>query len=322
MNLLPKIDAQWKQLEKVAGSIAATPGTEIHTAISRLIAAIDQVSTCFTRVNEGAQHRQELVEIHCSQRNQPTLAMHEEYHEINAQLIADLTSYFSMVKTFLNSLALFIKEMIPQSKLRGLRFKSFGSLVESAKRTVASNMPNKELRQIIASKGAEFENKYVQYRDKHIEHPGKLTDKSISSANGVPNIIHYDRKAKTDCEEGKQTDEVHTREECITITSPEGYNLTFFHIAPSKDLDETSSINNGQSIGTPYDSTGLHFKKYGYHYHVFSSPEIEESLIEQTAPGGAILTTSPDPYEAMLYLGELTELILEIVFYENDCFNA
>ena len=318
MDLLPKIDEQWKRLEKLVDGISATPGTEIHTAISRIISAIDQVSICFRRVNEGATRRQQLVEKHCSQHNQLTLEMHEEYHEINTLLISDINSFFSMIKTFLNSLALFLKEVIPQSELRGLRFKSFGSLVESAKRTAESNLPNKELRQIIASKGAEFENKYVEYRDKQLEHPGKLTDKSTSSANGVPKIIHYDRKTNIDHGETKKTDEIRTSEECITIMSPEGYKLTYFHIAPSEDLDKSPSINQGQPIGTPYDSSGLHFKKYGYHYHVFSSPEIESSLIEQTAPGGVILASSPDPYEAILYLGMLTESILRIIIPENE----
>lgn len=324
MDLLTKINAQWGNLEKLVDGISATSGSENHTAISRIVSALNQVSICFRRVNEGDMRRQQLVERHCSQDqyNQLTLAMHEEYHEINTLLISDINTLFSMIKTYLNSLALFIKEVIPQSQLRGLRFKSFGSLVESAKRTAESNLPNKALRGLIASKGAEFENRYVGYRDKQLEHPGKLTDKSISSTNGVPKIIHYDRKTIIDHGETKEPDIFHDRKECITIMSPEGYKVTYFHIAPFGDLDKSPSINQGQPVGTPYDSTDLHFKKYEYHCHIFSSSEIASSLMEQTAQGGEIFASSPDPYEAILSLGKLTESILRIIISGNERFNA
>jgi hypothetical protein len=322
MDLLPKIDKQWKCLEELVDSVSQHQGSQFQTALSRIISALNQVGICFRRINEQAMRRQELLERHCNEEKQPTLAIHEEYHEINVLLLSDINSFFSMIKTYLNSLALFIKEIIPQSQLRGLRFRSFGSLVESAKRTAESNLPNSKLRRWLAKNGANFETNFVEYRDKQLEHPGKLTDKSISSANGVPKLIHYDRLTKIDHEETKKPDEIHTREECITIMSQEGYKVTFFHIAPSEDLDKSSLIKQDQPIGTPYDSTGLHFKKYGCHYHVFASPEIESSLMEQTAPGGEIFASSPDPYEAILYLGKLTDSILRIIISENECFNA
>ena len=75
-------------------------------------------------------------------------------------------------------------------------------------------------------------------------------------------------------------------------------------------------------MGKPCDSTGTHFKKYGTHYHVFESPEIEESVAEKAAPGGSFFTTSPNPYEAILSLGELTESIILLTIEAHTKINA
>ena len=267
--------------------------------------------------------RQEMVERHCNHEAQLTLSMHEEYHEINALLLSDINSFFSMIKTYLNSLALFIKEIVPQSQLRGLRFKSFGSLIESAKRTAESDLPNSELRKFLANSGAEFEDKFVVYRDKQLEHPGKLSDKSISSSDGVPKIIHYDRNANSKNQASDtNNDKGYSNKERITIVTPEGHEVTFFHIGLSKNIVPGMMIEQGQPLGEPYDSTGSHFQKFGCHYHVFTAPEIDDSLIEQAAPGGMPSALSPDPYKAILVLGELTEaLILSATKASND-FNA
>jgi hypothetical protein len=323
MDLLPKIDEQWKCLEELVDSVSQPQGSQFQTALSRIISAIDQVSICFRRINEEAMRRQELVEKHCNQENQLTLSMHEEYHEINAVLLSDINSFFSMIKTYLNSLALFIKEIIPQSQLRGLRFKSFGSLVESAKWTAESDLPNSELRKFIAKNGAEFEKNFVEYRDKHLEHPGKLFDKTISSSNGVPKIIHYDRKGNSENQvSDTNNDKIHTQKERITMITSEGHEVTFFHIALSENIKLGTLIKQGQPLGEPYDSTGSHFKKYGCHYHVFTAPEIDNSLVEQTAPGGAPFALSPDPYEAILFLGKLTESVILLATKAYKDFNA
>ena len=316
MDLLPKIDEQWKSLEELVGSGSQPQGSQFQTALSRIISAIDQVSICFRRINEEAMRRQELVEIHCNQEDQLTLSMHEEYHEINALLLSDINSFFSMIKTYLNSLALFIKEIIPQSQLRGLRFKSFGSLVESAKRTAESDLPNSELRKFIAKSGAEFEKNFVEYRDKQLEHPGKLSD-------GVPKIIHYDSKGNSENQvSDTNNDKIHTKKERITMVTPEGHEVTFFHIALSKNIERDTLIEQGQTLGEPYDSTGSHFKRFGCHYHVFTAPEIDNSLVEQTAPGGAPFALSPDPYEAILFLGKLTESVILLTTKAYKDFNA
>ena len=323
MDLLPEIDSQYKRLENLIDQFSQSEGSSVQLALSRITTAINQVSICFRRVNEGALLRRDLLEKHCGQDSQVTLSMHEEYHRINTLLISDINSFFSMVKTYLNSLALFIKEIIPQSQLRSLRFKSFGSLVKSAKQTAESNLPNLELRKVLSTVGEEFEKRFVEYRDKQIEHPIKLIDKSISSSGGAPKIIHYDRNGSQKNEAHiSNNDIIYRKEERITVLTPEGLEITMFHIALSKNIKPDSLIKQGKPIGKPYDSTGTHFKKFGSHYHIFWDSEIDNSLIEQTAQGGPIFASSPDPYEAILFLGKLTEKVILLTIKAYKDLNA
>ena len=218
MEIVSKIDAQWSRLEEITSMASRQEDSNISAAISRITSSLDQVSICFQRINEGSLKRQELVDLHCVLEVSLTLTEHENYHKINEFLLSDIKTFFLIIKTYLNSLALFIKDIIPQSQLRGLRFKSFGSLVDSAKKTAESNYPNLKLRKLLAKNGDEFEKKFVEYRDKTIEHPGKLTDTSLSSTDGVSRVIHYDRTGNNDNKKSEDNSKKYSDEERIIHT--------------------------------------------------------------------------------------------------------
>ena len=79
-----------------------------------------------------------MIAIHCNPGPIYSL-VHDEYHEVTEELLVGVSSGFAQIKTFLNTLGVFISKSLPQSDTRGLRFKGWGALVKSAAKT--SNSP-------------------------------------------------------------------------------------------------------------------------------------------------------------------------------------
>lgn len=312
------LDQTFAVFENTLGKFAGTEGSANYTSVQRLSDDFDIVTHAFMNVTKGHNARQNLINYHVDNTEHLSLNTHEQYHDVSKRLIADIILMFTCIKTFLNSLAIFIKDVVPEANLRGLRCKSFGALVDSATKKMNTNTCN-ELIDTLSNTGRVFEEEYVAYRDKKIDHRAKLEDRSLSTASGNTKIFHYDKI--NNCKKIDNTSKI-TEEETITVLTDEGNKLIYLHLAPSESNKEGKQINKGDVLGTPCDSTNVHFKKYGTHYHIFASETNNAGHIFNYDNQGEHFGESPDHNSAYIDLLKLVTAVVVSLKQIEGCKNA
>lgn len=230
--------------------------------------------------------RERAIAFHCRRPDLP-LSLHEAYYELSDALGADVASTWSRMKTFLNALALFVKESIPATQTRGLRFKSFGALVASAPQSSATDA----LKTLIEHGGADLEVEFITYRDKMIEHPGKLRSRGLHTGSST-RIIHNVAPGRGETAGDRLPGQILVHE------LPSGGRIVYFHIAPSVQPGPIRELP--QSVGVVADPGHEHFSRRGSHYHIFSTPDVDgERLHESMLASEAFESRSPDLFDAM-----------------------
>lgn len=230
--------------------------------------------------------RQNLVGEHCNHCS-VTLAQHNLYHENSTQLKEQILNYFSKYKTFLNELAIFLCRT-ELASMRGVRSKSFGSLLESVKENISDN--NAIL--LLKKHGQYFED-VLFFRDKYIEHPKRTYDFYIATQpfEGsilIPAIVTEKESTQEELfrnEILEMNEDLDMKLELSTI-GIESENLFnyYYHVI---DINQ-SYIQNTRLVIDEYtlpifkifDNTKTHFIKYGIHYHCFPDPELD-GLVNQ-----------------------------------------
>jgi len=248
-----------------------------------------------------------LIERHCKDDPIP-YPLHCAYHDATQKLQADVLAFFSGVKTYLNGLTVFIKDVLPQRVTRGLRFKGFGALVASASRITSGGELLAGLREFLASEGAAYYKDVLEWRNKHVEHPSGLSDMTVLSGPGrLSLLISGGRRAPSTEAASSTTD--YGDEEVLVIRTESGAEVFTYHLVVRNDLEQGMAVEKGDSLGVACDSTGRHFATFGPHMHVFAAGDAVSGAADLARPETA--DCSPDAYNVMARVIRISRGVLE-----------
>jgi hypothetical protein len=309
------LNEEWTRLDRLLGTPNPGVDSQFRTALRRLVDRLGSLATTFVSLHDGVTLRQQLIELHCQERPVSYQA-HVAYHEVGKRVQSELLGFFAAIKTYLNALSVFIGEVLPQSLTRALRFRGFGSLVDSACRTAGRGLPLDPLRHLLASEGASYYSTFVEYRNKNLEHPTRLTDITLCTGPGSAQIMH---SLGVPSSPGVKGDSLPppSEERVVVFRTEAGGTAFVYHIAPSAEVDEGSALAQGQPMGRPCDCTGRHFLEYGIHFHVFDSADLHHVQPAGAWQPLAQITFSPNAYDAMVGVVRLTRGVLDLVSKEG-----
>ena len=280
-------------------------------AVWRLDERYSDLLNAFSSVVRGERERERLISIHCTLG--PTYSpVHDEYHEVTAELLVDVASGFAQIKTFLNTLAVFINTSLPQSDTCSLRFKGWGSLVESAAKTSNSQVPLRDLRRLLAERGLDYQARFLEYRNKHLEHPSDLTARSLR--HGPTKIMHTEGLAIRRHRGSSPSNTPPYVIDEVALQLFAGGRGHYFHVADSSTGEGTAK--RGDLLGHIRDSSEEHFSVWGSHYHAFMTPDAPADLSLEVLKGShevLVSRESPDIFDAMGDLLEMTEAVIRTV---------
>ncbi len=253
----------------------------IKTKNTALSSKLKDIHSHYFRCLQYEESRQFLIEEHCN-HNSISLSRHNLYHDNSNELRESILSYFSKYKTFLNEVAVYLSRT-DLKDIRGIRSKSFGSMLESLK-YIDSDM---NLIQVLKD-STSFNEKVFFFRDKFIEHPKKTYDfyietKPFCGSMLIPAIVSernrsLDETIKDELAEANEDPNCFLELTTMGIASKNLFNY-YYHIRDKNQqyLKETGIELYAKSIPSyeVFDNTKSHFSKYGIHYHIFPDPELE-----------------------------------------------
>ncbi len=300
-----RVHTLWAELHAKLKDLEAASDRRTVVGLGQFVDVVNQVSRNFRQVVVSARSRQDLIEVHCHRRETLRLSVHEEYHEVSEQLKGDLVNFFLSCKTCLNHLAILVPEFLPHRYRRGIKHSSFAQLVHTMQTAKFDSSSMERLRFSIIEKGVRIEHSLLEYRDKHIEHPRRLEDITITSAPASPRMLHTAGRAQRSMERTPDSGPVEEGFDYFVLESQNGGKLFYYHVRPSPALAQGQMVEKGWELGQPYDRGRVHFERRGTHVHVFACPDTPISLEELFKIGSDTPITSPDPVETMLLLGGL-----------------
>lgn len=250
------------------------------------------------------------------------LTAHEKYHEVSRLLIDMMRVFFSEAKTFLNDLTRYYGKFLPQAMCRGISFSSFGRCVNKCRSPKFFNSLDPNVREVLtpfSQKGGIIDETICQYRDKFIEHSDSLTPPELLTGPKQLQLVHMQSMDKTTSswvpKARRSAEEEHMAQtsfipqrDTLFLRNKDDQLWAYFHVHPI--ISSFSFIEKGQPIGDVSDSTGLHFKKYGSHFHIFPphqetlSPELQRDTSIYHMENCQILGMSPDAISSMQLLSD------------------
>ncbi|MCY3881061.1 MAG: hypothetical protein OXG61_02965 [Chloroflexi bacterium] len=294
-----------ERLEALLASLLEADQQHSWRALRRLDERYADLCIAIRSVARWEGERERLIELHCMV--EPTHSpVHDEYHQVTEELLVAVSSGFAQIKTFLNTLAVFINRSLPQSDTRGLRFKGWGALVKSAVKTSDSPGPLGNLRRLLAERGSDYETRFLDYRDKHLEHPGDLTGRSLR--HGPTKIIHtkepaFQRRRGTPSGAPPYLID----EACLELSG--GGRVHYFHVASPT---AGGHLDKGV-LGSVHDSSGAHFAAWESHYHAFATPDAPADITRAILSASRDFTISKESPAILDAMGELMQMTEEVV---------
>ncbi|MBE0611868.1 MAG: hypothetical protein IH609_20985 [Dehalococcoidia bacterium] len=275
-----------------------------NEALGSLAARLAELGTIARRVGIGRVHRDRLIGFHCDLDSVP-VALHDEYHRVTSDLLADVLATFSAMKTFANQLALFVRTTFSHEATRGLRFKSFGSLVDSARRDGSGPVANESLRKLLVDRGGEVD-AHLAFRDKHAEHPGRLTPRTLRAGESTTVTI---REPQSGRPRSPGSPEPFLLPKLRLDPTDGSASLHYFHIVAAEGGGRVMQLGDRlETVG----GVDAHFARHGSHMHVFGKPELDEAIPRRAVPSDETETDSPDAYDALNAILELTAALIEL----------
>lgn len=286
----------------------------VYKRYCRLLSTID---SCLDKM----KNRQLLIESHFSAPYIP-LNIHEQYHEVGEELQALVSLFFTESKTFLNDLTRFYIEEIENADKRGITPKSFGSCLNSINKNIHTLQAScEEIYEPFLKYGEILDSGPCFYRDKFIEHSQSLTSPKLSTSLSSVRLVHMKSRSvgrtRSLSDREKANHAFLTPNDMIQIEECPGKTHCFVHVLSFKDCGQ--KVVSGDVIGKLYDSTDVHFKKYGQHCHHF--PPLDENGTNNYGLCTDIkkIGESPDLLSTIHVLELFTiELLVELKKYKQN----
>lgn len=277
--------------------------------------------------------RQFLTELHIAAlplpyknrlySNQMALPLydHEQYHEVSEILVQLTRDFFREAKTFLNDFTRYYSVALPESKCRAVSFGSFGKCVNKCNDPACLSKLEKDIQcalEPFTRKGLRIDSTICQYRDKYIEHSYSLTYPELLTGPSQLQLVHM-RTTNTDnpphwapISHRSEEEERQARAAFIPLSDTVfledklGEIWAYFHVNQSSIIPR--SFEKLQSMGEVTDSTNLHFKKYGPHFHIFPParksppPQNQSDYDIYSAENFRVLGMSPNAITSIILL--------------------
>lgn len=270
---------------------------------------------------EKMSERQFLIELHFIGPLFP-LSAHEKYHSVSYDLQVLMTSFFSDAKTFLNDLTRFYIEEIENKYKRGITSKSFGTCLNSINKNLEV-LPSrcKELYAPFCKYGALLNSGICYYRDKFIEHSQSLTAPNLNTSLDSIRLFHMKPgsvgRPRSRTDEQKTNFSFLTSSDMLLFEEDSGRTHCFVHVLTDCGLGQ--SAVSGNKIGKIFDSTGVHFKKYGAHVHYFPPFDETKTGYYSSCTGASVIGESPDLFESIRLIERFTfALLRELKKYKME----
>ena len=165
---------------------------------------------------------------------------------------------------------------------------------------------------MLAERGSDYEAKFIDYRNKHLEHPGHLTGRSLR--HGPTKIMHTKAPAIQRHRGGSPSDAPPYLIDEVTLELSEGGRVHYFHVkSPSPGEGITT---RGDPLGHVHDSSGAHFAAWEPHYHAFATPDAPADLsvaIVNESRDFTVSNESPNIFDGMGDLLQMTEVVVRTV---------
>lgn len=273
----------------------------IYTNYHRLLNIVDE------SINK-MRERQFLIELHFVGPIFP-LNAHERYHCVSEELQVLVTSFFSEAKTFLNDLTRFYVEEIKNNDKRGITPKSFGSCLYSINKNLESlPVGCRELYSPFCKYGAMLDSGICYYRDKFIEHSQSLTTPNLNTSLDSIRLFHVKPgsvgrpRSRND---QKMADSAFlTTRDMLFVKEDSGKIQCYVHVLTGKTVGQT--VMSGNMIGKTFDSTGVHFKKYGEHMHFFPPFDENKNGYYGLCTDSKVIGESPDIFDSIMLIERFT----------------
>lgn len=292
-----EVEVLWKNLLIAEINLAEKISPSLKTKLKAYIETINDVKRCFARLSGLHNRRQDLIEIHCTS-GIISLNDHEQYHAVSDELLHEVKTFFSIYKTCLNSFTTFLQEAIPEANRRGLRMKSFGSLIDSLEKYPPKENVLLPLIKILSDQGRNIDKGMMAYRDKMIEHPKELSRGTLTTSEGSTKIIHGKNVELDFYPTSQEIDHTDISITSLKICFDDGSYCFYYHINPSQKIVPGKTVNLDEILGCVYDETEIHFKTHGPHTHVFTSPDFNGDVMRSLGQSNETIIQSPDPHFA------------------------
>lgn len=283
--------------------------TNIEQELRSVDLSLDNVTTNLDAVAKYNEERTNLIDAQIRYENFGG-ELHEAYHLACISLDTSINNFFSSAKRLLNNMAILIYESQGHEQKRGLTNKSFGSLVEKIRKTRIISDP------AFLEMAYKIDDIILQYRDKQIEHAKGSGFPSMESNNkGVKRV--YQKFSKEELYR-KPPPKHKGIMDWIKVNADIGGYVYYVHLVPPVGAQSGTRLEKGQLMGRTSDNGSGHFKKYGPHNHIFSSPNINPEILRKGQPGvnASINAESPDIIWAYGYL--LDFLSRTLLLIEQD----
>ena len=205
--------------------------------------------------------------------------LHDEYHQTTKELETHLSNFFLSIKTVMNRVPNIVRTALDQKDSRSIKTSTFGKFKNSLRKLTERNTKLKKYFSKAVVLGEKLDEEIITYRDKYIEHVQHTYDNNLLSSDGPASVIKShmsskSKKSRTGPVEVIKGKPHWTKFDLVSEDDlPIGYYY-YIHFSISKKLQSGKKIEKGDPIGRCYDSDLGHFKKWGTHSHVFSTPNL------------------------------------------------
>lgn len=314
-NMRKKIDDLYQELVDENINVDFPKLEYVYTNYHRLLNIVDDST-------KKMRERQFFIELHFVGPIFP-LSAHEMYHSVSSELQVLVTSFFSESKTFLNDLTRFYVEEIANDDKRGITPKSFGSCLHSINKNLESlPIVCQELYAPFCKYGKMLDSGICYYRDKFIEHSQSLTVPNLNTSLNSIRLFHMKPgsvgrpRSRSDQKVAKSA--FLTPDDMVLIRESSGKTQCYVHVLTSKV--DGQAIVSGNTIGKMFDSTDVHFKRYGVHMHYF--PPFDETTRGHygSCMDSNVIGESPDLFVSIRLIERFTVgLLKELKKYKKNC---
>lgn len=310
-----QINQKWEELNNTINKLEEIIPSLKIAYLSSFVRGIDNVSNNLGSVFGNMVKRQNLMDLQCFSKTFHG-SFHEQYHDVCNHLETDLDNLFVSLKACLNRFASLIYELLSHEQKRGLKPKSYGTLLHSLNKMSYNIKELIEFKRIILEDGRQIDNEINDYRDEHIEHIREPGLTGLTSEPGILKKIHriqnHNLQDNIVVEHGSgYSNEKHY--DVARIVNEKGDYTYYVHI---KVTSNNLYIKKGEQLGIPSDGGSGHFSKYEPHMHIFSSPNIK--LTQDDISTNDIKSKySPDPIKSSIFIVDYFQKVFKQILKMN-----